>query len=220
MNIALLVSAVLCWLAVLFLGFLLLGLMRSIEMLRWEIQELRAITPSRLGRGGLKPGKKAPDFTLPSVVGPEVSLSTYAGKKVFLVFVQTGCGPCHAVVPHLNRLHRKGEIQLLAINNAEPAAARKWAAEAGAEFPVLVQEAWKISKRYQVMATPFGFAIDEKGVITSTGIVNNKQQIGFVLDGRRAGTGGEHAEAEASGADGAESNGSKSHSHSKEVARV
>jgi methylamine dehydrogenase accessory protein MauD len=220
MNIVLIVSAALCWAAILFLGFLILGVMRSVELLRWEMQEWRAITPTRLGRSGLKPGKKAPDFTLPSVVGPEVSLSTLVGRKVFLVFVQTGCGPCHAVVPDLNKLHRKGQIQVLAINNAEPDAARKWTDEAAAEFPVLVQEAWKVSKRYQVMATPFGFVIDEKGVITSTGIVNNKQQIGFVLDGRRPGGSADHIEAETGATDAAESNGSESHSQPKEVAHA
>jgi methylamine dehydrogenase accessory protein MauD len=220
MNIALLALVILAWAGVLFVGFLILGVMRSVDILRWEIQELRAITPSRLGRGGLKPGKKAPDFTLPSVVGPEISLAAYAGKKLFLVFLQTGCGPCHAVVPDLNKLHRKGDVQVVAINNAEPKPAREWVEKVQAEFPVLLQEAWRVSKRYQVLATPFAFAINEKGVVTSSGIVNNKQQIGFILDGRRAGAAAVPIEPEAGDSDAAESNGSESHSQSKEVAHV
>ena len=58
--------------------------------------------------------KKAPDFTLSSIAGHEVSLHDFAGRKVLLVFVQPGCGPCHAVVPDLNRLaSRKRDVQVL-----------------------------------------------------------------------------------------------------------
>ena len=227
MIITLLVSSVLLWLALLFVAFIMLGALRAtdqlrgqMELLRWQLEELKAITPVRLGRGGLKPGKKAPDFKLPSAVGPEVALSAYAGRKL-LVFVQTGCGPCHAVVPDLNRLHQQGKVPVLAIINAEPEAARKWASETGAEFPVLMQEAWKVSKRYEVMATPFAFLINEKGVIASKGIVNSKEQIGFVLSGRRDGAKAEHEEAESpSESETVESNGSESHSHAKELEHV
>jgi prepilin-type N-terminal cleavage/methylation domain-containing protein/prepilin-type processing-associated H-X9-DG protein len=58
-----LVSYVALWLVVLFLGFLLLGALRALGLLRWRLEQLEATTPSRMGRGGLKPGKKAPDFT-------------------------------------------------------------------------------------------------------------------------------------------------------------
>lgn len=142
--------------------------------------------PSRIGRSGLKPGKKAPDFTLPSVAGGEITLADYASRQVLLVFVQTGCSPCHSIVPELNRLVRSGELQVLAINNSDPEAVENWAREVGAAFPVLVQEHWSISKRYEVFATPFAFLIDEKGMIASKGIVNSKQHIGFMLDRRIA----------------------------------
>jgi peroxiredoxin len=153
------------------------------------------------------------------VVGPEIALSDYAGRKVFLVFVQTGCGPCGAVVPDLNRLYREGKYDLLVINNAEPDKARNWVNEVGAEFPVLMQEKWLVSKRYEVLATPFAFVIDENGVVKSKGIVNSKQHIGFVLEGRGDAAKADH-DAPDSEADKTESNGSKSHTPTKEVAGV
>src|SRR5215468_10364121 len=61
-----LVSIVLLWAVVVFLGFLLLGTLRALGLLRWRLEQLEATTPKRLGRDGLKPGKKAPNFTLPS----------------------------------------------------------------------------------------------------------------------------------------------------------
>lgn len=177
----LLLSSVVLWLAVLLVGFLLLGALRSLALLRWRLEQLEATTPSRLGRNGLKRGKKAPDFVLPSTGGTEVALHDFAGRKVLLVFMQAGCSPCHAIVPELNR--RGGDVQVVVVNNGDADATRKWADEVEPRFPVLVQESFSVSKRYEVFATPFAFLIDERGVIRSKGIINNKQQIGFVLSG-------------------------------------
>ena len=176
-----LLSYVILWLVLLFLGFLLLGALRALALLRWRLEQLEAITPTRVGRGGLKPGKKAPDFTLPSVAGDEVSLHDFAGRKVFLVFTQSGCKPCHRIVPELNRLQRGGDVQVLVVNNGEPEETQRWADEAHAAFPVLAQQQFAVSKRYEMYATPFAFQIDERGVIASKGIINNGQHIGFVL---------------------------------------
>jgi methylamine dehydrogenase accessory protein MauD len=217
-NTGLLVSSILLWAVVLVVGFLLLGTLRALELMRWRLEQLQATTPTRLGRGGLKPGKKAPPFTLPRVAGGEVSLADYAGRQLFLVFVQTGCGPCHAVVPDLNRLHQSGKVEVLVINNAEPEAGRKWIEEAKPEFPVLLQEKWSVSKRYEVMATPFAFLIDAHGVVASKGIVSSKQHIEFVLDRRHGGVKPDHVEAEANGAEKGESE--ESNSQVKEVQHV
>lgn len=183
MNPWWLVSYGALWLMVLFLGFLLLGALRALGLLRWRLEQLEATTPSRLGRGGLKPGKKAPDFTLPSVSGGEVSLHDFAGRRVFLVFTQSGCKPCHRVVPELNKLQHGGDMQVLVVNNGELEATRQWADEADVCFPMLVQQQLSVSKRYEMYATPFAFLIDERGVIVSKGIINNGQHIGFVLSG-------------------------------------
>jgi methylamine dehydrogenase accessory protein MauD len=181
----LMLSQVLLWALVLALGFLLLGTLRALGLMRWRLEQLEATTPSRLGRNGLKPGKKAPDFTLPSVAGTEVSLSNFTGRQVLLVFVQPGCGPCRQVTPELNRLQDKGEVQVVAVSNGDREANRKWAGEVRACFPVLTQERLSLSRRYEAFATPFAFLIDEKGVIRSAGIINSRQHLGFVLAGRR-----------------------------------
>jgi cytochrome oxidase Cu insertion factor (SCO1/SenC/PrrC family) len=114
---------VILWAAVLFLGFLLLGTLRSLGLLSWRLEQLEVTTPRRLGPDGLKPGKKAPDFTLPSANGKEISLHDFAGRKVLLVFTQSCCSLCKAIMPELNRL---GPVeQVLVINNGDPDATRK-----------------------------------------------------------------------------------------------
>jgi hypothetical protein len=66
MNSALLIVSVVLCVLVLFLGFLVLGTLRALGVVTWRVEQLEMITPSRIGRDGIKVGKKAPDFTLPS----------------------------------------------------------------------------------------------------------------------------------------------------------
>jgi methylamine dehydrogenase accessory protein MauD len=218
MNIFLIFCIVILWAVVLFLGFLLLGTLRSLGLLSWRLEQLEATTPKRLGRDGLKPGKKAPDFTLPSADGKEVSLHDFAGRKILLVFTQSGCSPCKAIIPELNRLGPSEQV--LVVNNGDPEATRKWSTEVGARFPVLAQEKFSVSRRYEVYATPFALLIDERGVIASKGIISNRQHIRYVLSGKRVSEQNGQAEAETDTAETSESNQSQCTSTSKEVRHV
>jgi methylamine dehydrogenase accessory protein MauD len=181
MNIFLLIANLVLWVVVLFLGFLLLGALRAMALLRWRLEQLEATTPSRLGRSGLRIGKKAPDFTLPGISGGEVALQHYARRKLLLVFMQPGCGPCHGITPELNRLHDAGDVQVLVIHNSDSETVQEWIKEYRPRFPVALQERFNLSKRYEVFATPFAFLIDEHGVIAARGIVSTRQYLGFVL---------------------------------------
>src|SRR5205823_5023387 len=137
MSILWLLSTVILWVIVLSLGFLVFGTLRALGVLSWRLEQLEATTPKRLGRDGLKAGRKAPDFTLPSIDGKEVSLHDFADRKVLLVFTQSGCSPCKKIVPELNRLGPAEQV--LVVNNGDLEATRQWRAEVGARFPVLAQ---------------------------------------------------------------------------------
>jgi peroxiredoxin len=244
MNILWLLSTIILWAVVLLLGFLLLGTLRVLGLLNWQLEQLEATTPKRLGRDGLKPAKKAPDFTLSGWPGLEsseapagasraqprppvdIALRDFAGRRVLLVFTQSGCSPCKAVVPELNRLAQVGRIsnpshpQVLVVNNGDLEATRKWSAEVRARFPVLAQEKFSISKKYEVFATPFAFLIDPKGVIVSKGIINNRQHIRYVLSGTRVPGNNGHVAAEPDDSAEGESAGIPSVSPSEEVNHV
>jgi len=174
-------SQIALWLVVFCLGFLLLGALRNHAILSWRLEQLEATTPRKINRDGLKPGVKAPGFTLSDTAGNQVSLQDFTGRKVFLTFTQSGCRPCQAVMPSLERLQKDGEIRVVVVNTGDLPSTADWARELGVRFPVLVQERYELSKRYEVYATPFAFVIDERGVVLSRGLVGNARQIGFVL---------------------------------------
>ena len=183
LNDFLFISNLILWLVVLFLGFLLMGTLRSLGLLQWRLDQLQATMPTRIGREGLKVGATAPEFTLPDAAGREVSLLQFRGRNVLLVFTQSGCGPCEAIVPELLRVQERGKIQVLVVNQGSLAESASQAAEINGCFPVLGQEEWDLSKSYQVYATPFAFLISELGIVTGKGIVGSRQYLNFVLRG-------------------------------------
>jgi methylamine dehydrogenase accessory protein MauD len=197
MNTSLLVANIVLVVLVLGLAFLVIGALRSLGVMGWRLEQMEATTPRRIGRDGLPAGRKAPDFTLRSVAGgAEVSLHDFAGRKVLLVFTQTGCGPCHAMLPELNRVQRYGEHQVVVVNNGKLEDARAAADEVKAEFIVLAQDQLSLSKRYEVFATPFAFVIDASGVVASKGTIGTPQHLGFVLAGEGGGGKKHHVEPE------------------------
>jgi peroxiredoxin len=129
----------------------------------------RSLDQSRIERQGLKAGTSAPLFTLQEVQGGTVSLESYRGRRVLLVFTDPHCGPCDALAPDLVRLARQGAVsglEVLVIGRGDPLENRHKAEQLQLSFPVVLQERWEISKAYGIFATPVAFLINKHGVIT------------------------------------------------------
>jgi peroxiredoxin len=128
----------------------------------------RSVQESKITRDGLKAGAAAPDFTLPLIEGGELSLGTYRGQKVLLVFSDPHCEPCNALAPGLEKLHQSSQdLRVLMIGRGDLDANRRKAAEHGLTFPVAVQSHWEISRSYGIFATPVGYWIDEAGSLAA-----------------------------------------------------
>jgi peroxiredoxin len=126
------------------------------------------LSESLIEREGLKAGVSAPSFELPDLTGRTVSLAEQRGRRVLLVFSDPDCGPCDALLPDLARFereHRENGLAVVMVSRGEPAENRRKAAAAGVEFPVVLQQGWRLSKQYGIFATPVAFFIDDEGVI-------------------------------------------------------
>jgi peroxiredoxin len=115
------------------------------------------------------------------VRGGELDSRDFRGDRVLLVFFQTGCKPCERIVPALNRVQQQGRARVIGVQNGTPETARDWTHKLGAQFPVVVQPDLVLSRRYQIVASPFAFLIDETGVIRSRGIVLQERHLRYVL---------------------------------------
>lgn len=127
-----------------------------------------AVAGSRINREGLPVGTPAPNFTLTDLAGEQRTLAEFRGRRVLIVFSDTECGPCQALVPELaerHRRHRANNQQFVMVSRGGEEANRAKAEEHGLTFPVLLQRRWEVSRKYGIFATPVGYLLDEEGVI-------------------------------------------------------
>lgn len=130
----------------------------------------------------LKPGQKAPDFTLPDQNGKSVSLSDFAGQRVVLYFYPRdntpGCTRQACAFAGAYRGFREKNVQVIGISKDSTASHLKFAEKYDLPFLLLSDTELTAIKAYGVWQekklygkTSMGvvrttFLIDEKGVIT------------------------------------------------------
>lgn len=120
---------------------------------------------------GIQTGELAPDFTLKTLDGEEVSLSDYRGKKVFLNFWASWCPPCRAEMPEMQEFHEKygDEVEIIAVNatgtERSEAVMREYIEENGYTFTVLLDQDLTVNASYQALSLPTTYFINSQGII-------------------------------------------------------
>lgn len=119
-------------------------------------------------------GQKAPDFTLSSVDGTQVSLQQYKGKVIFLNFWATWCIPCREEMPALEKLHhayREQDLVVLAIDLKESAEQVKaFFQQHALSFPSVIDANGSVFRAYSVTGMPTTYLIGRDGAILARGI--------------------------------------------------
>jgi len=156
---------------------------------RSRLKSERPLDESHIERKGLKAGTRAPDFHLPDLRGHSVSLEDYRGRHVLLVFSDPHCGPCDDLGPHLARLHQEHQnngLAIILVGRGSKDENRKKAEQFGFQFPVVLQDKWRLSKEYGILATPVAFLIAENGVIAKDVAVGKEAILALAGDAVRS----------------------------------
>ena len=117
--------------------------------------------------GSLVVGKPAPDFTLPTLDGTEVSLSQLRGQPVLINFWASWCAPCLAELPGIQKLYQemnKDGLEVLAVNVDENPEKEipKVIQRLGLNLPIYTDKNAELSEMFEVSAIPFTIVTNRK----------------------------------------------------------
>ena len=114
-------------------------------------------------------GKPAPEFTLSTLDGEEVTLSDLKGQTVVLDFWATWCPPCVESLPHLGKLYRESdqdELAVFAVNVSEDSQTIKAFLETNdIDVPVLLDRDNEVAESYFVGSIPQTVIVGPDGVV-------------------------------------------------------
>ncbi len=114
-------------------------------------------------------GQTAPNFTLSTVEGRQISLSDYAGKVVLVNFWATWCPSCVSEMPDYEQIYQQynPEFVVLGVNLQEGSDhVAQYANGLGLTFPVLLDSDSRVTTYgYQVTGMPGSFIINRDGTI-------------------------------------------------------
>ena len=116
-------------------------------------------------------GDTAPDFTLETIDGRQISLSDYRGKNVILNFWASWCGPCRFETSTVEAIHEawsdKGVV-VLGVNLQDSFDnALSYAKAYNLKFTVPVDVPGDAVRLYGIHGIPTTFFINRDGIITA-----------------------------------------------------
>ena len=131
--------------------------------------------PASTTTGGKIPapqaGFLAPDFTLKTIRGEPVGLSSLRGKVVLVKIWASWCPPCRAEMPaieHTYQAYKDKGFVVLAVNSTVQDAttnAQAFVSENKLGFPILMDEMGEVTRLYHVQSLPTSFFIGPDGII-------------------------------------------------------
>lgn len=116
-------------------------------------------------------GFKAPDFTLQTLDGQTITLSSLRGKSVLINLWASWCPPCKSEMPDFERVYNDYKNQglvILAVNATNQdtlSNANEFVRQNQLTFPILLDSDGKVSQIYQLRSLPTSFFVDKNGVI-------------------------------------------------------
>lgn len=113
----------------------------------------------------------APDFTLRTLAGGEVTLSDFAGTPVVLNFWAVRCEPCKEEMAYFDALAEEhgDSVKVITIDIQDsPDSVHKFFADIDdmqPSFAIALDESGEVAAEYSIRYTPTTYLVDSEGVI-------------------------------------------------------
>ncbi len=159
----------------LFVGAISLLTILAVGLLRPGAAPVVSSSPSSTSGApvGLQVGDAAPNFTLTTLDGKQVSLSDFRGKPVMLNFWYTTCPGCLAEIPGMQRFYAAQQAAgksfvILGVNSVDDAhTAQQFAQQEGMTYTLVLDDNQRVATLYNLTATPTSYFLDRQGIIRS-----------------------------------------------------
>lgn len=117
----------------------------------------------------LEPGENVIDFSLKTLDGTIVSLSTCRGKVTYIDFWASWCPPCKLSIPWMNELVRqfdKEKFCLITVNvDSDKSTVTKFLQHIPPLFTVVLDPTGKVAEEYDLHSMPASFLVNRDGVV-------------------------------------------------------
>jgi thiol-disulfide isomerase/thioredoxin len=116
-------------------------------------------------------GFLAPDFSLTTITGEEIQLSSLKGRPVIINFWASWCPPCRSEMPLLDKLQQQYQEQNLAIlavnasNQDNIEVVQNFVAQGELSLPILMDVTGKVMNMYNTRVLPSTYFVNSEGII-------------------------------------------------------
>ena len=122
-------------------------------------------------------GQTAPDFSLSGIDGKHYQLAKDGARLTLAVFFKTTCPTCAMTWRYLEKLHqqyRGAGLAVWGISQDARNVSAEFASKQSSTFPVLIDDAWRVSRVYDPQFVPTLLLIDPDRQIIDSVIAFDK----------------------------------------------
>ncbi len=113
-------------------------------------------------------GCKAPDFSLQTTDGRQVTLDSFKGRKLIMVFVSPGCASCQDVLACVQKIYHnwpRSQLEVLAVVRGTAAEAQQFALQSSVSYPAAADLDNKITGLFKPDSLPALYILNSLGEI-------------------------------------------------------
>jgi thiol-disulfide isomerase/thioredoxin len=162
------------WLLVIVESVLLLMLYRHFGLMALG-------TADGVQRDGLPVGAEAPALTGILSDGTTTDWAPKSRLTTLLFFAAPDCEPCARMVPYLNELARRDDLQVIAMASGPRQIAERMAEKFSPLFTSIADDGSGAFQEYRVRVTPFAFVVGEDGRIRAKGLSSDPYRLRDLL---------------------------------------